>query len=238
MGEDLPGPRLSGGHRLSEVKAGLDKPTWTRWASTWWATAAPPASATPAPCRRTSRTRSTRATWWRSQRAVGQPQLRGPGEPRRAGQLPGLAAARGRLCAGRLDADRPDVNEPLGTIGQGRRARLPARHLADQRRDRRPSSARSSPGRPVQAPATPTSSRATRTGRTIKVGRRPDLRLGRGDSTYVQNPPYFEGLTMTPGAGDGHPGRRDPGHLRRLDHHRPHLPGRERSARPRRRAST
>jgi len=41
-------------------------------------------------------------------------------------------------------------------------------------------------------------------------------------STYVQNPPYFEGLTMTPRPGDRHHRGAHPGHLRRLDHHRPH----------------
>ena len=43
------------------------------------------------------------------------------------------------------------------------------------------------------------------------------------NSTYVQNPPYFAGMTMTPDAGDRH--RRCP-HARivpRFDHHRPHL---------------
>lgn len=37
--------------------------TWTPWASTWWATAAPPASATPVRWRAPSRRPSRRATW-------------------------------------------------------------------------------------------------------------------------------------------------------------------------------
>ena len=45
-------------------------------------------------------------------------------------------------------------------------------------------------------------------------------------STYVQNPPYFEGMTMTPEPVTDIVEARDPGHLRRLHHHRPHLPGR------------
>jgi aconitate hydratase len=40
--------------------------------------------------------------------AVGQPQLRGPDQPGRAGQLPRLAAAGGGLCAGRRHEHRPD----------------------------------------------------------------------------------------------------------------------------------
>jgi hypothetical protein len=45
-------------------------------------------------------------------------------------------------------------------------------------------------------------------------------------STYVQNPPYFEGMKMTPGAGDRHRQRAHPRAVRRQDHHRPHLAGR------------
>ena len=45
-------------------------------------------------------------------------------------------------------------------------------------------------------------------------------------STYVQNPPYFEGLSMTPPAGDGHRECARAGAVPRLDHHRPHLAGR------------
>ena len=45
-------------------------------------------------------------------------------------------------------------------------------------------------------------------------------------STYVQNPPYFEGITMQPKPVDGHRGRPHPRAVRRQDHHRPHLAGR------------
>ena len=46
-------------------------------------------------------------------------------------------------------------------------------------------------------------------------------------STYVQNPPYFEGLTMTPAPVTDIIEARILGDLRRLDHHRPHQPGRQ-----------
>ena len=46
-------------------------------------------------------------------------------------------------------------------------------------------------------------------------------------STYVQNPPYFEGMTMTPSPVQRHPRRPAAGDLRRFDHHRPHLAGRQ-----------
>ena len=70
-------------------------------ASTSSATAARPASATPGRCPRRSRRRSTRTTSSVCGGALGQPQLRGPHQPRRAHELPGLAAARRRLRAGR-----------------------------------------------------------------------------------------------------------------------------------------
>ncbi len=43
------------------------------------------------------------------------------------------------------------------------------------------------------------------------------------DSTYIKNPPYFDGMTMEVGQIAGHPRRALPGPVRRLDHHRPHL---------------
>ena len=71
----------------------------------------------------------------RRRRAVGQPQLRRPRQPGRAGQLSRLAAAGRRLCAGghgdqgsRGRADRR---------GQGRQAGLPQGHLADREGDQR-----------------------------------------------------------------------------------------------------
>ncbi len=57
--------------------------------------------------------------------AVGQPQLRGPDQPRRQDELPGVAAAGGGLRAGRLDGRRP-VRRPARP-GRRRQRRLPAR---------------------------------------------------------------------------------------------------------------
>ena len=73
----------------------------------------------------------------RRRRAVGQPQLRRPRQPGRAGQLSGLAAAGGGLCAGR--------NGDQGSRGradrqrQGRQAGVPEGHLADDQGDQRAS---------------------------------------------------------------------------------------------------
>ena len=67
--------------------------------------------------------------------ALGQPQLRGPRQRRREGQLPGLAAAGGGLCAGRHAQQGPDHR--AAGHGQRRAARLSQGHLADLGRDRR-----------------------------------------------------------------------------------------------------
>ena len=45
-------------------------------------------------------------------------------------------------------------------------------------------------------------------------------------STYVQNPPYFEGMTMEPKPVTNVARRQGAGAVPRLHHHRPHLPGR------------
>ena len=55
-------------------------------------------------------------------------------------------------------------------------------------------------------------------------------------STYVRQPPYFEGLPPEPDARRGHRGRARAGQARRQRHHRPHLARRlDQGGRPRRR---
>ncbi len=46
-------------------------------------------------------------------------------------------------------------------------------------------------------------------------------------STYVKNPPYFDGMTEEPTAARRHHRRARAGHPRRQHHHRPHQPGRQ-----------
>ena len=65
--------------------------------------------------------------------AVRQPQLRGPDQPGRQDELPGLAAAGDRLRARRHDGLRLRRASRSGT-GHRRRAGVPARHLAVGRR--------------------------------------------------------------------------------------------------------
>ena len=45
-------------------------------------------------------------------------------------------------------------------------------------------------------------------------------------STYVQNPPYFQGMTQEPREITNIEGRQGSGGAGRYDHDRPHLPGR------------
>ena len=69
------------------------------------------------------------------QRAVREPQLRGPDQPGREDELPGLAAAGDRLRAGRHDGLR--LREPAAGPPRRRRVGVPARHLAVPGRGRR-----------------------------------------------------------------------------------------------------
>ena len=58
------------------------------------------------------------------------------------------------------------------------------------------------------------------------------------DSTYVRNPPFFDGVTLQPTGAPGHHGRARAGDPRRQHHHGPHLAGRlDQEGQPRR-AST
>ena len=91
-------------------------------------------------------------------------------------------------------------------------------------RDPASSSRRTSPA--SCSPANmPTSSRATRTGRTVQA---PEGQTYAWDdnSTYVQNPPYFAGMTDELRQDRRHQGRARARPVRRQDHHRPHLAGR------------
>ena len=118
LGEDLAGARLDGRHRLP--RPGRARPsTSTSSASTSSATAARPASATPARCPRRSRRPSNDERPRGLLGALGQPQLRGPDQPGRAQQLPGVAAALRRLRAGRAGWTSTSSSEPLGEDSDG-----------------------------------------------------------------------------------------------------------------------
>ena len=106
----------------------------------------------------------------------------------------------------------------------GRQARVSARRLAEQQGDRRdhraPASRASS-----SSPATARCSRGRSSGRRCRWTPTETYRWSDG-STYVKNPPYFEGITMEPPPVVDIKGARILARAGRFDHHRPHQPGR------------
>ena len=86
------------------------------------------------------------------------------------------------------------TTEPLG-IGSDGTAGVPARHLADRARDSGDDAAR---GQRADVPRAVR--RRLQRRRALAVAERADrrsVRLGRG-STYIRNPPFFEGITLEP----------------------------------------
>ena len=122
--------------------------------------------------------------------AVGQPELRGPDQPGREDELPGLAAAGGRLRAGRDDGHRPGDASRSGTGADGKPVYL---------RDIWPCPAEVADGRAGRGRGGDVHPRLRRRVR----GRRPvagaatcptgDTFAWDAGSTYVRRPPYFDG---------------------------------------------
>ena len=154
--------------------------------------------------------------------AVGQPELRGPDQPRRQDELPGLAAAGGRLRAGRHDGHRP-VHRAAGHR-PGRRPGVPARHLAEPRRGRGGRRRCDRPRR-CSSPTTPTSSPATSAGSRCPPRRASTFTWDAGLHLRPQAPVLRRHAAR---AVAGHRHRRRPGAGQggRLGDHRPHQPGR------------
>ncbi len=152
--------------------------------------------------------------------ALGQPQLRGPHQPRREDELPRVAAAVRRLRARGDDGHRPARR--AARAGLRRRGRLPQGHLAE-RRGRR---AHGRGGRPVghvhellrrgvrRRRALELAGGAG--GRPLRVGRRLDLRAQAA---------VLRGPAARAGAGRRHRGRARARRARRLGDDRPHLAG-------------
>jgi aconitate hydratase len=123
--------------------------------------------------------------------AVRQPQLRGPHQPRRQDELPGLAAAGDRLRAGRHDGLR--LREPAAGPGpEGNDVYL---------RDIWPSpqEIQETIDTAITRRCSPRTTPRVRRRRALAVAahaRGRDLRVG-PESTYVRKPPYFEGMTWS-----------------------------------------
>ena len=163
--------------------------------------AAPPASATPARWRRRSPTRSRTTSWSPSSVLSGNRNFEGRVHAERARQLPGQPAAGRRLRAARHDERGHHHGAARHRLG--RQAGLSERHLADATQrssdaveaERHPRAVPRPLRRGVQGPAQ---------WQAIEVDVGSDIYRWNGGSTYVQNPPYFEGITMTPDARDRH----------------------------------
>ena len=128
------------------------------------------------------------------QRPLRQPQLRGARAPVDPGELPHEPAARRGVRARRPRGHRP--RERAARPGPRRAARLPARHLAVQRR-KSSGPARLGRRRRRTAGSTPTSRPRTRCGtRSRRAGG--TVYAWDAASTYIQEPPFFEGFTLAP----------------------------------------
>ena len=167
----------------------------------------------------------------RGGRAERQPQLRGPRPSRGAGQLPRLAAAGRGLRPGR----------PRGRRSQDRslsaRARTASRSTC---KDLWPTQQEV---RDAVAKSVHSDMFTKEYGEVFKGDEHwqslpmPEGDLFRWDakSTYVKNPPYFDGMKPKPDAGEGHKRRPRLGGAGRQHHDRPHLAGRlHQEGRPRR----
>ena len=224
VGQDLAGPRLQGGHGLLRAGRAAAVPREARL---------PPGRVRLHHLHRQLRAAGPRDLPGGHRRRPGgglgaerQPQLRGPHQPRLPHELPGLAAAGGRLRPGRDDGHRP-ARRPARPRPR-RQPRLPARPLAVQRRGGRADR----PGRPVGH--VPQELRPGVRGRRalehpggadrgeLRLGRRLDLRAP---------PALLRRHARHPRAGHRHPRRPGPGRARRQRHHRPHLARRGHQAR-------
>ena len=165
----------------------------------------------------------------RLRRPLRQPQLRGAHPSRGEGELPRVAAARRRLRARRADGRRPRRREPLGHDAE-RRRRLPARRLADAGGDRE--TIAGAVGREMFERTYADVFTGDRTWRELPVPEG-DLFAWDDASTYVRQPPYFDGHGRASRAGRRHPRRALPRLARRLGHDRPHLARPARSSRTR-----
>ncbi len=153
--------------------------------------------------------------------ALRQPQLRGPDQPGRQDELPGLPAAGRRVRHRGLHEG--GHHQGRARHRPRRQAGLPRRHLAVRGRGQRRGRLRDRPGHvPQLLPG------RVRRRRPVAGAADPDrqhLRVGPAVHLRPQAP-VLRGHGHRPGAGHRHRRRPRAGQARRLGHHRPHLPGR------------
>ena len=168
----------------------------------------------------------SRTTSWSARRgAVGQPQLRGPRARQRARQLSGLAAAGGGLRAARHD-ERGHHHRPA-RHSAATASRSICKDIWPTNKEIADIIAASAVARRSSSSATARCSRARSSGRRSRSTRGSATYRWNDGSTYVKNPPYFEGITMEPAPVGDITGARILADAGRLHHHRPHQPGRQ-----------
>ena len=192
LGQNQHGARLARGDRVS--RRGRSHAVLRRsWASTSWATGAPPASATAGRFPSRSRRRSSEHELVAAAVLSGNRNFEARVHPQvRANYLASPMLVVAFALAGRVDIDL--ATEPLGK-GKDGEAGLSARHLADSGGDSRDH------GRVAEAGAVHGAIRlacstATRSGAPSRCPAG-DRFAWDPQSTYVQEPPFFQGLPAT-----------------------------------------
>ena len=126
--------------------------------------------------------------------ALRQPQLRGPDQPRREDELPGVPAAGHRLRAGRHDGLR--LRERAAGHRPRRQRRVPEGHLAGRGRGAEHHRRVDRPRR-CSPTTTPTCSHGDERWQSLPTPEGDTFEWD-AESTYVRKPPYFEGMSREP----------------------------------------
>ena len=223
LGEDQPGAGLARRHRLPRRPQACST-SWRPSASTWSATAARPASATPARCSPRSPQAVKAGDVIGCLGALRQPQLRRPRASGSEDELPRLAAAGRGLRARRHHGHRPEQRA--------------ARH---RHRTASPCSSRTSGPPPSEiqqtaSPRTSTPAMFKKSYASVFAGDEnwqrdqgaagQDLRVG-ADVHLRAQPAVLRRHDHDAGRGRRHPRRARAGAARRLGHDRPHLARRQ-----------
>jgi aconitase A len=212
---------------------GLQEDLDKRSASTSWATAAPPASATPGRCSRRSRSRSTRATWSPSVLS-GNRNFEGRISPDvRANYLASPPLVVAYALAGTMDIDLPPTRSRRGRrtarMSTSRTSGRPEAEIAELVRSHR--HPRGVPEKYADV------FKGDEKWQGVETTCRADLRLAR-DLDLHPEPALFPGHGRGAGHDLEHRGRQGAGDPGRHDHHRPHLARRVVQGHHARRAST
>jgi len=184
--------------------------------------AAPLASATPARYPERWSKPSPVPTWWPRRCSQAIATSKDAFHPYVRANFPGLAPPCGGLPPGRHGGTSTWLNNPWASISRVSRSTLKIFGLP-RRKSRRLSPAPCC--RRCLPSATPTYSAALPPGRASRPAKS-ELFGWDPDSTYIQEPPFFQDLSRSPGSIQDIHGARPLAILGDVHHYRPHLPGR------------